>query len=137
MIILTGGAGFIGSNLLAALNARSITDVLVVDRRGDNFRNLSDLRFADFMQPGEFARAIDRGFLPKNIEAIFHQGACADTTCDDGSYMIENNFAFSKSILHFALLNKIPLVYASSAAVYGSSSAFVPTRENERPLNLY
>jgi len=137
MIILTGGAGFIGSNLLHALNAKSITDVLVVDRLGDNFRNLCDLRFSDFMQPGEFVRAIERNILPDRIEAIFHQGACADTTCDDGRYMIENNFTFSKSILHFALSSKIPLVYASSAAVYGSSTAFAPSRENERPLNLY
>jgi ADP-L-glycero-D-manno-heptose 6-epimerase len=137
MIILTGGAGFIGSNLLGALNARGVTDVLVVDRVADNFRNLRDLRFSDTMEPAEFARALERKALPKNIEAIFHQGACADTTCNDGRYMIENNFTFSKSILHFALSGKIPLVYASSAAVYGSSSAFTPSRENERPLNLY
>jgi ADP-L-glycero-D-manno-heptose 6-epimerase len=137
MIILTGGAGFIGSNILSALNAKGVTDVLVVDRLGDNFRNLCDLRFSDFMQPGEFVRAIERRILPDGIEAIFHQGACADTTCDDGRYMIENNFTFSKSILHFALSSKVPLVYASSAAVYGSSSAFAPSRENERPLNLY
>src|SRR5208282_799090 len=137
MIILTGGAGFIGSNILGALNAKGVTDVLVVDRLGDNFRNLCDLRFSDFMQPGEFVRAIERRILPDRIEAIFHQGACADTTCDDGRYMIENNFTFSKSILHFALSSKVPLVYASSAAVYGSSSAFAPSRETERPLNLY
>ena len=137
MIILTGGAGFVGSNLLSALNARSMTEVLVVDRRGDSFRNLSDLRFSDFMQPGEFAQALGRKAFPQRIEAIFHQGACADTTCADARYMIENNFTFSKLILNFALSHKIPLVYASSAAVYGSSSAFAPSRENERPLNLY
>ena len=137
MIILTGGAGFIGSNILHALNARGVTDVMVVDRLGDNFHNLCDLQFSDFMQPEEFTRAIERKILPGRIEAIFHQGACADTTCDDGRYMIENNFTFSKSILHFALSAKVPLVYASSAAVYGSSSAFAPSRENERPLNLY
>src|SRR5271156_567908 len=137
MIILTGGAGFVGSNLLSALNARGMTDVLVVDRRGDSFRNLSDLRFSDFMQPGEFAQALGRKAFPQRIEAIFHQGACADTTCADARYMIENNFTFSKLILNFALSHKIPLVYASSAAVYGSSSAFAPSRENERPLNLY
>ena len=133
MIILTGGAGFIGSNLLSALNAKGVTDVIVVDR----LRNLDDLKFSDFMQPEEFARAIEHKSLPDRIDAIFHQGACADTTCTDGRYMIENNFTFSKSILHFALARNIPLVYASSAAVYGGSSAFVPSRENERPLNLY
>src|SRR5271167_2992682 len=137
MIILTGGAGFIGSNLLGALNANGVTDVLVVDRVGNSSRNLKDLRFSNLMRPEEFRRAIERRILPNRIEAIFHQGACADTTCTDGRYMIENNFTFSKSILQFALANKIPLVYASSAAVYGSSSAFAPSRENERPLNLY
>jgi ADP-L-glycero-D-manno-heptose 6-epimerase len=137
MIVLTGGAGFVGSNILGALNARGVSDVLVVDRIGENFRNLCDLRFSDFMQPAEFARAIERKALPARIEAIFHQGACTDTTCNDGRYMIENNFTFSKLILHFALSSKVPLVYASSAAVYGSSSAFTPSRENERPLNLY
>src|SRR5258708_35137575 len=137
MIILTGGAGFIGNNLLGALNAKGFTDVLVVDRRGDNFHNLSDLKFSDFKQPQDFARAIERKSLSDRIEAILHQGACADTTCTDGRYMIENNFTFSKLILHFALSGKIPLVYASSAAVYGSSTEFAPSRENERPLNLY
>jgi ADP-L-glycero-D-manno-heptose 6-epimerase len=137
MIILTGGAGFIGSNLLGALNARGVTDVLVVDRVGDSSRNLKDLRFSDLMRPEEFERAIERKILPNRIEAIFHQGACADTTCTDGRYMIENNFTFSKLILQFALASRIPLVYASSAAVYGSSRAFAPSRENERPLNLY
>lgn len=137
MIIVTGGAGFIGSNLLAALNAKGVTDVLVVDRRGDNFRNLRDLKFSDFMLPDEFGRAIERKSLPDRIDAIFHQGACADTTNTDGRYMIENNFTFSKLILHFALSSKVPLVYASSASVYGASSAFDPSRENERPLNLY
>src|ERR1700735_3331016 len=136
MIILTGGAGFIGSNLLSALNAKGLTDSLVVDRRGDTFHNLSDLQFSDFMQPDEFARVIERKSLPDRIEAIFHQGACADTTCIDGRYMIENNFTFSKQILHFALSSKVPLVYASSAAVYGSSIAFAPSRENERPITL-
>jgi len=137
MIILTGGAGFIGGNLLAALNAKGVNDVLVVDRSNDNFRKSGDLRFSDFMQPGEFARALERNILPQRVEAIFHQGACADTTCNDGRFMIENNFTFSKLILNFALSRKVPLVYASSAAVYGSSSAFAPSRENERPLNLY
>jgi len=137
MIVLTGGAGFIGSNLLSALNAKGITDVLVVDRRGDDPGNLRDLRFLDFMKPVEFARAVERKTLSQKVDAIFHQGACADTTCTDGRYMIENNFAFSRLLLDFALLGRVPFVYASSAAVYGASGAFAPSRENERPLNLY
>lgn len=137
MIVVTGGAGFIGSNLIESLNADGIDEVMVVDRLGDNFRNLADLRFSDFMQPDEFLRALDRNQLTEKIDAIFHQGACADTTCDDGAYMMENNFTFSKTLLHFAISRKIPLVYASSAAVYGASRNFAATRENERPLNLY
>ena len=137
MIIITGGAGFIGSNLLAALNAKGVTDISVVDRKGDNFSNLSNLRFSDFIQPADFARALERRTLTRRIDAIFHQGACADTTCTDGHYMIENNFTFSKLILDFALANRVPLVYASSAAVYGGSREFMEVPKNERPLNLY
>lgn len=137
MIVLTGGAGFIGSNLLGALNAKGVSDILVVDRRGDNFSNVSGLQFSDFMRPAEFARALESKAQSQKIDAIFHQGACADTTCTDGRFMIENNFVFSKLLLDFAVLRKIPFVYASSAAVYGASRAFAPAPENERPLNLY
>ena len=137
MIIVTGGAGFIGSNIVEALNEKGISEILVVDRKGENVRNLADTRISDFMQPDEFGRAIERDTLPARIDAIFHQGACVDTTCDDSAYMMENNFTFAKAVLHFAVARKIPLVYASSAAVYGASKAFEPTSENERPLNLY
>jgi ADP-L-glycero-D-manno-heptose 6-epimerase len=136
MIIVTGGAGFIGSNLIEALNARGDHEIIVVDRSADS-RNLANLRISDFMQPDEFRGAIVRDALPSRIEAIFHQGACADTTCDDRAYMMDNNFTFSKEVLHFAVARRIPLVYASSAAVYGASTTFAPTPENERPLNLY
>jgi ADP-L-glycero-D-manno-heptose 6-epimerase len=142
MRIVTGGAGFIGSNLIQALNGRGHTDILVVDRPGStgveqNFRNLCDLRFSDLMHPDEFLDAIRRNSLPTNIEAVFHQGACADTTCTDGRFMMENNVSFSKAALHFAVERKIPFVYASSAAIYGASLHFRESHENERPLNLY
>ncbi|MBV8771021.1 MAG: ADP-glyceromanno-heptose 6-epimerase [Deltaproteobacteria bacterium] len=136
MILVTGGAGFIGSNLVQALNAEGETRLLVVDRLGNNFRNLCDLRFIDFMQPEELKQAIEHRTLPA-LNAIFHQGACADTTCQDGRYMMENNFSFSKSLLHFALERKIPFVYASSASVYGSNLVSEPSPGYERPLNLY
>src|SRR5713226_2049598 len=137
MWIVTGGAGFIGSNLIQALNGRGHTDILVVDRRNENFENLNDLRFANFMQPEEFLQALGRNALPGRIEAIVHQGGCADTTCTDERFMMENNVSFSKEVLRFAIEKKISLVYASSAAVYGASRNFRESPENERPLNLY
>lgn len=136
MIVVTGGAGFIGSNLIQALNAEGETEILVVDRLGENFRNLCDLRFSDFMEPEEFRQAVELGSFP-SPSAIFHQGACADTICSDGRYLMENNFSFSKALLRFALERKIPLVYASSASVYGAAPASQPEPANERPLNLY
>jgi ADP-L-glycero-D-manno-heptose 6-epimerase len=136
MILVTGGAGFIGSNLVQALNAEGETRILVVDRLGNNFRNLCDLRFIDFMQPEELKQAIEDRTLPK-LNTIFHQGACADTISTDGRYMMENNFSFSKALLHFALERKIPFVYASSASVYGSNLVSEPSPSYERPLNLY
>ncbi len=137
MWIVTGGAGFIGSNLIQALNGRGHTEILVVDRRNENFENLNDLRFANFMQPEEFLQALGRNALPGRIEAILHQGACADTTCTDERFMMENNVSFSKAVLHFAIERNIPLVYASSAAVYGANRNSRELPENEAPLNLY
>ncbi len=137
MWIVTGGAGFIGSNLIQALNGRGHTEILVVDRQSKDFGNLSDLRFTDLLQPEEFLKTLSRNALPDRIEAILHQGACADTTCTDERFMMENNVSFSKAVLHFAIEKKIPLVYASSAAIYGANSIFRESPENEAPLNLY
>jgi ADP-L-glycero-D-manno-heptose 6-epimerase len=137
MWIVTGGAGFIGSNLIQALNGRGHTEILVVDRQNKDFGNLNDLRFADLLQPEEFLETLGRNSLPDRIEAILHQGACADTTCTDERFMMENNVAFSKAVLRFAIERKIPLVYASSAAIYGANHIFRESPENEAPLNLY
>jgi ADP-L-glycero-D-manno-heptose 6-epimerase len=137
MWIVTGGAGFIGSNLIQALNRRGHTEILVVDRQSKNFGNLTDLRFADLLQPEEFLQALGRNALPDRIEAVLHQGACADTTCTDEHFMMENNVSFSKAVLHFAIDKKISLIYASSAAVYGANHNFRESPENETPLNLY
>ncbi|MEO6828280.1 MAG: ADP-glyceromanno-heptose 6-epimerase, partial [Acidobacteriaceae bacterium] len=102
------------------------------------FLNLQGAQFSDYMDKQEFRRAIDSGALPaKRIRAILHQGACSNTLEDNGAYMMDNNFTYSKELLHYAVQHHIPFVYASTAAVYGLSERFQPEPENERPLNVY
>jgi ADP-L-glycero-D-manno-heptose 6-epimerase len=141
MYIVTGGAGFIGSNLVHELNAHGITDILVVDNMANvkKFQNLHGARYVDYMDKREFRRAITENALGVNVEAILHQGACSNTLEDDGVYMMDNNFQYTKEVLAFAIRVGAPLVFASTAAVYGLSGPghFTPTIENERPLNVY
>ncbi|MGA2653931.1 MAG: ADP-glyceromanno-heptose 6-epimerase [Terracidiphilus sp.] len=142
MLIVTGGAGFIGSNLVHELNAHGITDILVVDNLANvkKFRNLHGARYVDYMDKREFRRAIAENVLGAGkIEAILHQGACSNTLEDDGVYMMDNNFQCTKEVLAFAIRESAPLVFASTAAVYGLSGPghFTPSLENERPLNVY
>lgn len=140
MIIVTGGAGFIGSNLVKALNDKGLTDVLVVDdlTDGTKFRNLLDCQVIDYLHKDEFLQMVkqEKDFTEK-VEAIFHQGACSTTTEWDGRYMMENNYTYSKELLHYCLNLKIPFIYASSAAVYGTGENFREVRENESPVNVY
>ncbi|HWQ08239.1 MAG TPA: ADP-glyceromanno-heptose 6-epimerase [Holophaga sp.] len=139
MFIVTGGAGFIGSNVVKRLNQRGITDILVVDNltRSEKFRNLADLTIRDFMDKREFRARLDAGTFDVRAEAILHNGACSDTMESDGRYMLENNFGDSKALLSHALKHRIPFVYASSAATYGASGHFAIDPANERPLNVY
>jgi len=146
MYIVTGGAGFIGSNLVHELNAHGITDILIVDNFANarKFQNLHGARYVDYMDKREFRRAIREGGKEKSlginkIEAILHQGACSNTLEDDGVYMLDNNFEYTKEVLQFAILTGAPLVFASTAAVYGLSGPgrFTLELENERPLNIY
>ncbi len=145
MIIVTGGAGFIGSNLIHQLNQAGERNILLVDNfapapnlTGPKFLNLAGAEFADYMDKREFRAALKAGhFENTKIRAILHQGACSNTLEDDGRYMMDNNFTYSKELLHFALDRKIPLVYASTAAVYGASTDFTEQPKNERPLNVY
>lgn len=140
MIIVTGGAGFIGSNLVCALNKRGREDIIVVDNleNGSKFKNLADQKICDYIDKIDFIDSIVQGcFSLDGIEAIFHLGACSDTTQWDGRYMMQNNFTYSKLLLESCADHKIPLIYASSAAVYGISSTFKEDPEFEKPLNVY
>lgn len=138
MIVVTGGAGMIGSNIIAALNAAGRSDILVVDdlTDGTKFRNLVDLAIEDYIDKDAFADLIERDAVP-SLDVVFHQGACSTTTEWNGKLMMEMNFAFSKKLLHHCLDRRTPFLYASSAAVYGGGSVFREEPEFERPLNVY
>ncbi|MFI5280788.1 MAG: ADP-glyceromanno-heptose 6-epimerase [Gemmatimonadales bacterium] len=138
MHIVTGGAGFIGSNIIRALNAAGSNDIVVVEdfSKGDKRAQLEGCRFQELMERKEFlTRIAGRGI--GNVDTVFHQGACTDTMEHDARLMMELNLDTSQALLEWALRRDIPMVYASSAAVYGASTAFTEVPENEKPLNVY
>lgn len=140
MIIVTGGAGFIGSNLVKGLNARGHDNILVVDHltNGVKYRNLVDCRIADYLDRSTFLERLQQGaFHAESIKAIFHQGACSSTTEWDGRYMMDNNYEYTKTLFHFCQNYEIPFIYASSAAVYGDDLSFKEELAYEGPLNVY
>jgi len=143
MIIVTGGAGFIGSALIAALNKRRITDILVVDRLGTDqkWKNLRNLSFADYVEKGDFLELVIEDKLDSPVEALFHLGACSDTTETNASYLIKNNYEYSKLLAQWATDADVRFIYASSAATYGDGSAGFSDDEGKiehlRPLNMY
>jgi len=139
MIIVTGGAGFIGSNLVRALNQRGESDILVVDdlNDGTKFANLADCEIADYEDKDAFRLALNRRGLPDGIRAVLHQGACTDTTEWDGRLMLDQNYTVSRELLHACLEQQVPFIYASSASVYGAGPGFGEDPAHEHPLNVY
>jgi ADP-L-glycero-D-manno-heptose 6-epimerase len=136
--VVTGAAGFIGSNIVKGLNARGIDDVIAVDdlRQGDKFRNLADLRIADYVDAGVFYQRFAQGAYGR-VEAVFHEGACSDTMETDGQYMLHNNYTLSCELFAACQERHTRLLYASSAATYGGSSTFREDPQFEHPLNVY
>ncbi len=139
MIIVTGGAGMIGSNIVKALNEKGIRDILVVDnlKNGKKFSNLVDLEIADYMDRDDFLTQIMAGDDFGPIDAVFHEGACSATTEWDGKYMMLNNYEYSKELLHWCLEREVPFLYASSAATYGETDTFKEEKQYEGALNVY
>ncbi|MCG5260134.1 ADP-glyceromanno-heptose 6-epimerase [Cupriavidus gilardii] len=137
-IIVTGAAGFIGSNLVKGLNERGENNVIAVDNltRADKFHNLVDCEIADYLDKTDFLDRFARGEFGK-VRAIFHEGACSDTMETDGRYMMENNYRYTKALMQACLEQGVQFLYASSAATYGASQTFKEDREYEKPLNVY
>ena len=137
MIAVTGGAGFIGSNIIKGLNDSGEAEILVVDNlsNGEKHLNLNSLSIADYIDKNDYLSNLDK---LQNVSTVFHQGACSSTTEQDGKYMMFNNYEYSKILLNYCLKNKIDFIYASSAAVYGNGEkGFIEERESEYPLNVY
>ena len=137
--IVTGAAGFIGSNLVKALNERGENNIIAVDnlKHADKFKNLVDCDIADYLDKTDFLHKLQEGFFDGLITAVLHQGACSDTMETDGRYMMENNYHYSLELLNYCQNEDVPFLYASSAAVYGGGSVFKESREYEAPLNVY
>jgi ADP-L-glycero-D-manno-heptose 6-epimerase len=139
MFVVTGAAGFIGSHLVAELNARGVDAVIAVDDAGAPERtgNLAGLRYQAFLDKAALLSELESGRLDGSLTAVLHQGACSDTLEEDERFLHDNNVDYSRRVLDVALAQKVPFVYASSASVYGRSRSFEPFRGYEGPLNAY
>lgn len=137
--IVTGAAGFIGANIVKALNERGVDRIIAVDNltRADKFKNLVDCEISDYLDKKEFIERLTAGDFDGDVDAIFHEGACSDTMETDGRYMMENNFRYSLQMLDWCIEEEVQFLYASSAATYGGSSVFREERQFEAPLNVY
>ncbi|MFN8770395.1 MAG: ADP-glyceromanno-heptose 6-epimerase [Neisseriaceae bacterium] len=139
IIVVTGGFGFIGSNIIKELNNRGYKDIIVVDNllSGNKIKNLIDCDILDFVDKEDFIKEIENGNYDNQLDYIIHQGACSDTTVKDGNYMMKNNYEYSTILLEYCQKNEVPLLYASSAATYGERTEFIEKRDFEAPLNVY
>ncbi|KJH68279.1 ADP-glyceromanno-heptose 6-epimerase [Chromobacterium violaceum] len=138
-IVVTGAAGFIGSNLVKGLNQRGITDIIAVDNlsNGDKFHNLVDCEISHYLDKHEFLHLLLDGEYEGELSAILHQGACSDTMNHDGKYMMDNNYQYTLALFDYCQHEEIQFLYASSAATYGKGTVFKEERQHEGPLNVY
>ena len=140
MIVITGGAGLIGSNLIEQLNQRGHTDILVVDhlKNGQKMHTLADLHIRDYLDRDDFMARVQAGQDLGPVKTVFHLGACSATTEWDGQFMMRNNFEYSKTLLHWCQAVNAQYIYASSASVYGlGKNGFNEQRAAELPINMY
>lgn len=140
MIVVTGGAGFIGSNIVKEINNQGRDDILVVDdlTEGEKFLNIADCSILDYMDKDTFRdKVLYNHPMLKDIEVIFHEGACSSTTEWNGKFMMENNYEYTKMLFLKSMEYNFQFIYASSASVYGDNSVFSETKENEKTLNVY
>jgi ADP-L-glycero-D-manno-heptose 6-epimerase len=143
MIIVTGGAGFIGSCMVAKLNQMGITDILVVDNLGDGekWKNLRGKRFMDYLDKEELLDALMEDGLGQAVETVFHMGACSATTERDASYLMRNNYQYTRALCQWSLESGVQLIYASSAATYGDGEQGYADDDagldRLKPLNMY
>ncbi len=137
--IVTGAAGFIGSNIVKALNGRGSKRIIAVDNlsKAEKFKNLVDCELADYFDKTEFLERLTAGDFDGEVDAVFHQGACSNTMESDGRYMLDNNYRYSLALLDWCLDEEVQFLYASSAATYGSGGVFREERRYEAPLNVY